>query len=162
MDLIIKKRSKSTFTIKCEPKVIDDVMLLLTNMFSVTKQMKKLARFHTADKKACDKKLLEQHRKQYDSISKAIFKKFEAYEEKGLTRSQIIKKIKLEEGLLYYTCEVYIDRGRQILKAEKNSRIKKQYDVGKYSIAELARKNKVTYNTIKRIVKGNGKAVTNQ
>ena len=91
-----------------------------------------------------------------DSISKVLAKKFEAYEKEGLTRSQAIKKIKIEEGLQYYTTKVYIVRGREICKTERYNRIKKQYDIGKYSISELARKNKLAYSTVKKIVAGNG------
>ncbi len=73
-----------------------------------------------------------------------------------MSRSAAIKTIKNEEGILYYDCEIYVNRGKALLKEKKSSKIRSLYNSGKLSISELAKKYGVCYSTIKSIVKRNG------
>ena len=79
MKLSIKKRSKSTFTIQCDPGLIDEIIFIMSKLMSMSQEVKRLAKHNTSQRRVKNQEFIVSREKKFNSLSKKVYQLYSIF-----------------------------------------------------------------------------------
>lgn len=133
-------------------ETIDDIISHLEILLTATKELKTRTRYKEAAIRSADPLLQKQRQEINNEQVLAAYSIYKQLRTSGIKHTQAIAAIRKAHEVNYDTAEIMVIQGRKHFKRLRANEIRRESAENRLSISEQAKKHKIAYNTVKKIL----------